>query len=112
MQVIDDGIEVSELIEVLKNSIKRASYQGAFDGPGALEVVSAQLTLSIAAVPSRGGGAHFRGAVIGTVISFGSKQERRQTPTPNLPLTPAKDCGPGRGEAAIEHVLGDAIVTG
>ncbi|SRR5260221_6549500 len=111
MQVIDDGIEVSELIEVLKNSIKRASYQGAFDGPGALEVVSAQLTLSIAAVHSRGGGVHFRVAVIGTEISFGSKQERRQTHTLNLTLTPTKESGPELRDGEIEHVLVDAIVT-
>ncbi len=113
MRVAADGVPVDELINVVKNSVKRAGVSATSETRD-LRVGSVQLILEVVATRTLGGGLRFRVPFIGMELGIGAKVTRQDTHTIDMTLVPPRQPPAGlrevRGED-VEDVLVDAIST-
>lgn len=108
MKVTGSGVPVSELISVIKASVRRAGVS-----PGAdLRVTSVQLILEVVATSTLGGGLSFRVPVLGMQLSVGGKVTRQDTHTLDLTLVPpAGPSGHELRDGDVEDAIVDAVTT-
>ena len=111
MKVTDEGIPVTTLISVIKNSIIRAGVSRTSQNRD-LQVASVQLILEVVANKTVGGGLDFRVPFIGMKLKVGAEVTKKDTHTINIVLVPPEErtTRQVRGEE-VEDVLVKAIAT-
>ena len=112
MNVPDEGVPVSTLISVVKDSIKQAGVSSTSETSD-LQVASVQLILNVVASQTMGGGLDFRVPFIGMKLSLGAKVTKKDTHTIDITLVPPEDRAARqvRSGEDIQEVLVDAIAT-
>jgi hypothetical protein len=103
VKVTDNSVPATELIEVIKSSVRRAGVSPAAD----LRVSSVQLILRVIATSTVGGGLAFRVPVVGMEVSFGGKITRQDTHTIDITLAPP---GVAAGYELRDRDVADAVV--
>ncbi len=111
MKITDTGVPVATLVNVVKESIKRAGVSRGSPGRD-LEVASVQLILEVVASKTAGGGLDFRVPFIGMKLRLGAKITKKDTHTIDITLVPPpeRDTRQIRG-GDVEEVLVSAIDT-
>jgi hypothetical protein len=111
VRIIDGSVPVTELIGIIKNSIKRAGVSEASVGSG-LRVATVQLVLTVIAISELGGGIDIRVPVVGLRMKIGAKSIRRNTHILDITLQPP-DKSPGQElrDGNVEDTLVDAVTT-
>jgi Trypsin-co-occurring domain 2 len=111
MDVTDDSVPVTELIETVKESIKAANVSSA-NADRDLRVSSVSLTLNVVATRSYGGGVDFRVPVIGMQVKLGTKLTKQDTHKIDINLVPPDLRGGNElRDGELEWTLVDAINT-
>ena len=110
VQVIEDGVPVDALIQVIKNSVRQAGVSRVSD-PRDLTVASVQLTLRVMASSTVGGGLKLRVPVIGAEIRVGARVTRQDTHTIDIILVPPDEALREVRGGDVENALVQAIAT-
>lgn len=108
MNVTDEGVPVTTLISVVKESIRQAGVSRTSQARD-LQVTSVQLILDVVASKAVGGRLDFRVPFIGMKLSLGAKVTKKDTHTIDMTLVPPEG-RPTRG-GDVEEVLVNAIAT-
>ena len=87
MQVTDGSVPIQELIETIKQAIKKANVSST-DLDRDLRVGSVKLTLNAVATQSLGGSLDFRVPVIGMQVKLGSKLTKKDTHRIDISMVP------------------------
>jgi hypothetical protein len=109
VDVTDEGVPVTELIAVIKESIKEAGVSTSSDIHD-IQVTSVRLILRVVASKAIGGGLHFRVPFTGMEFSTGGKVSTQDTHTIDIELVPPSAQVRGvRGD--VEQTLVSAVQT-
>jgi Trypsin-co-occurring domain 2 len=111
VQVTDGSVPIQELIETIKQAIKKANVSST-DLDRDLRVGSVKLTLNAVATQSLGGSLDFRVPVIGMQVKLGSKLTKKDTHRIDISMVPPdlKD-RPELRDGDLGSVFVDAIKT-
>jgi hypothetical protein len=111
VKVTDQGVPVDTLIDVVKDSIRRAGVSSTSQTRD-LRVASVQLILEVVASKTAGGGVDFRVPFIGMKLRVGVKVTKKDTHTIDITLVPPedRDTREVRG-GEVEEALVNAIAT-
>jgi NTP-dependent ternary system trypsin peptidase co-occuring protein len=110
VKVTDEGVPVDTLINVVKDSIRRAGISGSTPARD-LQVASVRLILDVVASETAGGKLDFRVPFIGMQLSVGTKVTKKDTHTIDITLVPPQaDTRQVRG-GEVEDALVNAIAT-
>jgi Trypsin-co-occurring domain 2 len=111
MKVTDQGVPVDTLINVVKDSIKRAGVSRTSLARD-LQVASVQLILEVVASRTVGGRLDFCVPFIGMKLSLGAKVTKRDTHTIDITLVPPQERATRQVRGGdVEDVLVNAIAT-
>jgi hypothetical protein len=111
VRVVRDTVPATELIMVVKNSIKRANVLPTSSSAD-LRVATVQLILKVVTSNAIGGGLDIRVPVVGMRLRAETKATRRDTHTLDITLrTPKQSPGRELRDSNIEDALVDAIGT-
>lgn len=110
MKVTDDGVPVSALISIIKDSIKQAGVSRT-SGSTDLRVGSVRLILEVVASTTGGGGLDFCVPFIGMKLRLGGKVTKQNTHTMDISLVPPSQAAPVVRGGEVETALVDAIAT-
>lgn len=111
MEITNQGVPVSTLVDSIKKSLKTAGISRN-SGVGDLKVASIQLNLRVVATESAGGRFDLRVPFIGMKLTMGAKVTKQDTHSINITLVPSEtdqQFRETRGD--IETALVDAIAT-
>lgn len=111
MEITNQGVPVSALIDSIKKSLKTAGISRN-SGVGDLKVASIQLNLRVVATESAGGRFDLRVPFIGMKLTMGAKVTKQDTHNIDITLVPSEtdqQLRETRGD--IETALVDAIAT-
>ena len=111
MKVTDEGVPVSNLINVIKDSIKQAGVSRTSQTRD-LQVASVQLILDVVASKTVGGRLEFCVPFIGMKLSLGTKVTKKDTHTIDITLVPPEERDARQvREGDVEEILVNAIAT-
>ena len=110
MRVTDEGVPVTTLIGVVKDSIKQAGVSRTSDVRD-LRVASVQLILDVVASKTAGGRLDFCVPFIGMKWSLGAKVTKKDTHTIDMTLVPPEEQDARQVRGEVEDVLVNAIAT-
>lgn len=111
MNITDQGVPVDTLINVVKDSIRRAGVSRTSQATD-LQVASVQLILEVVASTTAGGGVDFCVPFIGMKLSLGAKITQKDTHTIDITLVPPEERATRQVRGGdVEQALVNAIAT-
>jgi len=111
VKVTDEGVPVGTLIQVVKDSVKRAGVSRTSQTRD-LQIASVQLILDVVASKTAGGGLEFCVPFIGMKLHVGAKVTKKDTHTIDITLVPPTERATRQVRGGeVEDVLVNAIAT-